>query len=131
MSYNLNINEPQPYPPLNMNAGVSGSNIPGTKNWPSGGGTGGSIAVSSSATADSDFDYIKKIDELTGIPATLARDHPEYKYTAENYGVVNDTIDPNTNTVTYIHKTPTYTFEGVIPIFLEVLVIQKMILITI
>ena len=84
VSYNLNINEPQPYPPLNMNAGVSGSNIPGTKkNWPSGGGTGGSIAVSSSATADNDFDYIKKIDELTGIPATLARDHPEYKYTAE------------------------------------------------
>ena len=118
VSYNLNINEPQPYPPLNMNAGVSGSNIPGTKkNWPSGGGTGGSIAVSSSATADSDFDYIKKIDELTGIPATLARDHPEYKYTAENYSVVNDTKDPNTNTVTYINKTPTYTFEGVIPIF--------------
>ena len=73
-----------------MNAGVSGSNIPGTKkNWPSGGGTGGSIAVSSS-TADSDFDYIK-MDELAGVPATLARDHPEYKYTAENYNVVNDT----------------------------------------
>ena len=118
VSYNLKTTVPQPYPPLNMNAGVSGSNIPGTKkNWPSGGGIGGSIAVSSSATADSDFDYIKKIDELTGIPAALARDHPEYKYTAENYSVVNDTPDPITNTVTYIHKTPAYTFEGVIPIF--------------
>ena len=118
VSYNLNLSNPQPYPPLNMNAGSSGSNVPGTKkNWPSGTGAGGINAVSSSATADSDFDYIKKIDELTGIPVALARDHPEYKYTAENYSVVNDTKDPNTNTVTYIHKTPVYTFEGVIPIF--------------
>lgn len=118
VSYNLNLSNPQPYPPLNMNAGSSGSNVPGTKkNWPSGTGAGGINAVSSSATADSDFDYIKKIDELTGIPVSLARDHPEYKYTAENYSVVNDTIDPSTNTVTYIHKTPAYTFTGVIPIF--------------
>lgn len=118
VSYNLNTNEPIPYPPLNMNAGSVGSNIPGTKkNWPSGGGVGGSIAVSPSATADSDFDYVKIIDVLSGVPSSAARDHPEYKYTAENYSVVNDTKDATTNTYTYIHKTPTYTFEGVIPIF--------------
>ena len=118
VSYNLNTTVSQPYPPLNMNAGSSGSNIPGTKkNWPSGVGPGGSIAPAALVIADSDFDYIKKIDELSGVPSGIARDHPEYKYTAENYSVVNDTVDPITNTVTYIHKTPTYTFEGVIPIF--------------
>ena len=118
VSYNLKTTVSQPYPPLNMNAGSSGSNIPGTKkNWPSGVGPGGSIAPAALVIADSDFDYIKKIDELSGVPSAIARDHPEYKYTGENYSVVNDTIDPNTNTVTYVHKTPTYIFEGVIPIF--------------
>ena len=87
-----------------MNAGSVGSNIPTKKNWPSGGGVGGSTAVSPSATADSDFDYVKIIDVLSGVPSSAARDHPEYKYTAENYSVVNDTKDATTNTYTYIHK---------------------------
>ena len=78
ISYNINTAGLSPFPPLNK------TGIPDTREfWPH------PSTNASNGIPTGVYDYIKVIDELTGVPS--GKDHPEYKYIGTNYSGVNDT----------------------------------------
>ena len=78
ISYNINTTSQSPFQPLNM------TGIPDTRQyWPH-----PSTNVNDGIPTGS-YDYIKVIDELTGVQS--GKQHPEYKYIGTNYSGVNDT----------------------------------------
>ena len=78
ISYNINTTGPSPFPPLNK------TGIPDTRQyWPH------PSTNANNGIPTGIYDYIKVIDELTGVPS--GKDHPEYKYIGTNYSGVNDT----------------------------------------
>jgi len=87
------------------------------QNWPNGTGTGGTGANTGPVSLNDD--YIKLIDIQSGVPASSARDHPEYKYTVTEYNVTNDTLDKTTGLVVP-NSHPTYSasapFTYIVPI---------------
>ena len=78
ISYNINTASQSPFQPLNM------TGIPDTRQyWPH-----PSTNINDGIPTGS-YDYIKVIDELTGVQS--GKQHPEYKYIGTNYSGVNDT----------------------------------------
>ena len=78
ISYNINTAGLPPFPPLNK------TGIPDTRQyWPH------PSTNANNGIPTGIYDYIKVIDELTGVPS--GKDHPEYKYIGTNYSGVNDT----------------------------------------
>ena len=81
ISYNLDTTQPTPYPPKNL------TGTPDTRQyWPH------SSTSATNGTPTSAYDYIKIIDELSGVPAGSGKQHPEYKYEGTNYNGLNSTL---------------------------------------
>ena len=100
--------------PVNMGMISTGTNSPGTlRHWPS----GGNGIVASWNVPDSNFDFIKLIDEIGNVPSAYSGSHPEHKYEVKNYHAVNDTENSSGNLQRAFRTDPSPLESLIVPIF--------------
>lgn len=100
--------------PANMRMISAGTNSPGTlRHWPS----GGNGNTASWNVPDSNFDFIKLIDEIGNVPPAYSGSHPEHKYVVKNYHAVNDTENSSGNLQRAFRTDPSPLESLIVPIF--------------